>query len=157
MAKKAKITTNTVSTTKYTKLSKYVPDPCAIPKAELRKAAAIAGQILAHFGAGFGAQREIDSPGTNVQIFDSPATAATFTDLLITSTLKHMANLHWDVDTIGRDAICITAFRHGQLAWQRSNGGPLDWSTLYATLQDIKAVFCPGGAGGGVACDFCFT
>ena len=51
---------------------KYVPDPCAIPKQEKIRDAGIAGQILVHFGAGFGAQREIDFPGTNAQIFDTP-------------------------------------------------------------------------------------
>jgi hypothetical protein len=139
---------------KIDKLSKFVPDPCANQKLELRKAAGIAGQILVHFGAGFGAQREIDFPGTNAQIFDSPATAATFTNLLMTSIHNNLAKLHWATDPVTRNAVCTTAFRHGQLACQRSGGGALDWDTLYATLQEIKTTFCPGGAGGGVACDF---
>ena len=139
---------------KITMLEKFVPDPCAIQKAELRKAAGIAGQILVHFGAGYGAQRQIDSPGANTQIFDSPNTAATFTNLLITSIHNNFAALHWATDAAKRNAVCMTAFKHGKLACQRMGGAPLDWDTLYATLQEIKAAFCPGGSGGGIACDF---
>lgn len=136
------------------KIQKFVPDPCAAAKTELRRAAGIAGQILVHFGAGFGAQREIDFPGTNAQIFDSPITAATFTSLLMSSIINNFTALHWDTDTGKRNGICTTAFRHGKLACTRSAGAPLDWDTLYATLQEIKVAFCPGGAGGGIACDF---
>ena len=136
------------------RVQKFVPDPCAGAKFDLRRAAGIAGQILMHFGAGFGAQREIDFPGTNAQIFDSPTTAATFTNLLMTSIINNFTALHWATDTVKRNAICTTAFRHGQLACTRSAGVPLDWDTLYTTLQEIKAAFCPGGSGGGIACDF---
>ena len=132
-------------------------DPCGKEKKAVRAAAGIAGQILVHFGAGFGAEREKvkPAPGGNTQIFDSPVTAAVFTDLLISSVIKHLGDLHWDTDSIKRDGICQTAFLHGQLAYQQSAGAPLDWATLYSTLQEIKAMYCPSGsAGGGIACDF---
>jgi hypothetical protein len=132
----------------------FVPDPCARAKGELRIAAGIAGQILVHFGAGFGAQRQIMSPGTNAQIFDNPITAATFTDLLITSIVNHFTALKWDTDVANRNAVCRTAFAHGKLACQRTSAGPINWSVLYATLQEIKASMCPSGSGGGIACDF---
>ena len=135
--------------------SKFVPDPCATVKQQLRHAAGIAAQILVHFGAGFGAQRQIMSPGTNAQIFDHPSTPDAFTDLLITSIIKHYADLHWDTDAAGRDAICRTAFKHGKLACQYTSGAAVDWHVLYATHQEIKASTCPvPSAGGGIACDF---
>jgi hypothetical protein len=132
----------------------FVPDPCAIPKLKITLAAGIAGQILVHFGAGFGAQRQIMSPGKNAQIFDSPSTPSAFTSLLISSIIKNEATLKWDTNVANRDAVCRTAFAHGKLACQRTAGGPLDWGSLYSTLQEIKAAMCPGGAGGGAACDF---
>lgn len=132
----------------------FVPDPCAIPKLQITLAAGIAGQILVHFGAGFGAQRQIMSPGKNAQIFDSPSTPSAFTSLLISSIIKNQATLKWDTNVANRDAVCRTAFAHGKLACQRTAGGPLDWGSLYSTLQEIKAAMCPGGAGGGAACDF---
>ena len=132
----------------------FVSDPCTVAKQKIIGAAGIAGQILVHFGAGFGAQRQIMKPGTNAQIFDSPSTPAAFTSLLIGSIMKNQATLKWDTDVVTRDAVCRTAFAHGKLACERTSGGTLDWSVLYATLQEIKAAMCPGGAGGGIACDF---
>ena len=132
----------------------FVADPCAVPKLEIFRAAGIAGQVLVHFGAGYGAQRQIDSPGLNAQIFDHPTTAATFTSLLISSIMRNFSQVHWDTDVAKRDAICRTAFVHGKLACQRSLGAPLNWDVLYTTLQEIKATICPGGAGGGIVCDF---
>ena len=134
--------------------SVFVPDPCAIPKLKITLAAGIAGQILVHFGAGFGAQRQIMSPGTNAQIFDSPSTPSAFTSLLISSIIKNQATLKWDTDVANRNAVCRTAFAHGKLACQRTSGGPVDWAMLHATLQEIKAAMCLGGSGGGAACDF---
>src|SRR5262249_29264498 len=72
-------------------------DPCWKVKADMMLAAGIVGQILVHFGAGWGSEREKTSPG-NTQIFDSPITIATFTSLMMTSVLKNMAALHWDTD-----------------------------------------------------------
>ena len=134
--------------------SGFVPDPCAIPKLKITLAAGIAGQILVHFGAGFGAQRQIMSPGTNAQMFDSPSTPAAFTSLLISSIIKNQATLKWDTDVANRNAVCRTAFAHGKLACERTSGAAVDWGILYATLQEIKEAMCPGGAGGGAACDF---
>src|SRR6185503_149881 len=126
----------------------FVPDPCAVPKLEILVAAGVAGQILSHFGAGFGAQRQIDSPGLNAQIFDSPITASSFTSLLISSIRKHANDLNWDTDVVKRDAVCRTAFLHGKLACQRSAGAPLNFNVLYTTLKEIQVAFCPSGSSG---------
>ena len=82
-------------------------------------------------------------------MFDSPSTASAFTTLLISSITKNQATLNWDADVAGREAVCRAAFAHGELACQRTRGEAVNWGMLYATLQEIKAAMCPGGAGGG--------
>jgi hypothetical protein len=127
-------------------------DPCAAVKADLRKAAAIVGQVVAHFGAGAGSERQRTSPGATGQLFAAPSDLAAFHDLLLNSVLKHMATLNWDTDQPGRDFICNNAFAHGVLAYQTA-AGPLTFMVILDTLRVIQQN-CPPGAGGGKACDF---
>ncbi len=134
-------------------------DPCApvkaAAKAELanyKKASAIVGQVLAHFGAGVVAEREKTSPGSTAQIFAAPSDLASFHGLLVQSVLKHMATLNWDTDQPGRDFVCTNAHKHGVLAYQTSPA-PLTFTVILDTLREIQK-FCPPGAGGGKVCDF---
>jgi hypothetical protein len=134
-------------------------DPCAPVKAaaktelaNYRKAAAIVGQVIAHFGAGVVAEREKTSPGSTGQIFAAPSDEAAFHDLLVASVLKHMATLNWDTDQPGRDFVCTNAHKHGVLAYQ-TTPAPLTFVVILDTLREIQK-FCPPGAGGGKVCDF---
>ncbi|MGD9903047.1 MAG: hypothetical protein AB7U83_06225 [Vicinamibacterales bacterium] len=134
-------------------------DPCAAVKAaakvelaNYKKAAAIVGQVMAHFGAGVVAEREKTSPGSTAQIFAAPSDQAAFHDLLVVSVLKHLATLNWDTDQPGRDFVCTNAHKHGVLAWQ-TTPAPLTFVVILDTLREIQK-FCPPGAGGGKVCDF---
>lgn len=138
-------------------------DPCAplrshyhAEKSNLRKAAAIVAQVLVHFGAGFAIQRETAnaSAANDSQIFATPADLAAFHDLLLTSVVKHLSTLNWDTDGPGRDAVCLAAFKHGDLAGQTSPTAPLTFTVILTTLRTIQEEVCPPGAGGGPVCDF---
>lgn len=133
-----------------------VKTQCKAEKAEIRKAAAVVAQVVAHFGAGFAVQREQAGLPSNRQIFGDPAALATFADLLLTSVLKNTPNgkLNWDTDQVQRDAVCLAAFQHGDLAGQRSPSAPLTFAVIFDTLREIQSTVCPPGAGGGPVCDF---
>jgi hypothetical protein len=134
-------------------------DPCAAVKAtckvekdNMKKAAAIVAQVVAHFGAGVAAEREKTSPGSTAQIFAAPADLFAFHDLLLASVLKHLATLNWETDQPGRDFVCTNAFKHGVLAYQTTPAA-LTFMVILDTLREIQKS-CPPGAGGGKVCDF---
>src|SRR5262245_24676226 len=89
------------------------------PEKDLYTAAAIVGQVMIHFGAGYGA--------TNSQIFASPDDYFSFSDSLMKSTLKNIQNgkLQWDTNQGLRDVTCKAAYQHGALAKAAANGAPL--------------------------------
>ena len=123
-------------------------DPCFKEKQKITKAAAIVGQVLVHFGAGYGLP-------PNPQIFATPADLAVFFDLLMASVLKNVpSKLDWEIDQPGRDAVCQAAFKHGALARATAGAAPLMFSVILATLREIQASMCPSGAGGGPVCEF---
>lgn len=140
----------------------YKKDPCAAirlkctaDKTNLRKAAAIVGQVIAHFGAGYASERAKTQPtGAFPQIFEDPTAFATFYDLLLQSTLTNLADLNWDTDPPARDDVCEAAFKHGELVFQSRPSGPLPFSVILDTLRTIQEQLCPIGAGGGKICRF---
>lgn len=127
---------------------------CSKDKADLRKAAAIVAHVLAHFGAGYGAERQKSGATGQLQIFAAPAALATFHDLLLTSVLKNLATINWEADQPARDAVCNAAFHHGVLAFQTTPAAPLTFQVILDTLRTIQETLCPAGAGGGPICDF---
>ncbi len=131
----------------------HVRASCKAEKADIKKAAGIVAQVMAHFGAGVGAERERTNPGTSGQVFATPLDVALFHDLLLTSVLKHLATLNWDTDQPGRDFVCNNAFKHGVLAFSEAAGAPLAFAVILDTLREIQKT-CPPGAGGGKVCDF---
>jgi hypothetical protein len=123
-----------------------------------KEAAAIVAHVLAHFGAGYGAERQRATGGTpsNVEIFKTPAVLKGFHALLLNSTIDNFMDVHWDVESI-RKQILNAAFEHGVRARKRvvqdgSNG--LSLQQILDTLEDIQSEFCPPGAGGGAVCSF---
>lgn len=135
-------------------------DPCAAEKKKVKVAAAIVGQVLVHFGAGYGSQQlaeDTTKPLPDFQIFATPQDIASFTELLLTSVLKHTATLNWTTDGPGRDRVCSAAFNHGVLARKEvvANGdAALTFPVILSTLRTIQGLMCPLGAGGGSVCDF---
>src|SRR6516225_9256273 len=92
-----------------------------LPSREL-KAAAIVGQVLVHFGAGYGAQCQSvnpTAPPSNTPIFTAPIDLATFHHNLLKSTIKNLSKIQWDTNVPLRDQINKAAFHHGVLARQR--------------------------------------
>ena len=124
------------------------------------KAAAIVGHILVHFGAGYGAQRQTETPAAppaNLQIFQKPSDLATFHFMLLESTVRNFAALNWATNTPLRDQVTKAAFKHGALARQKvvADGTvTLTIDQIISTLRSVQASDCPGGAGGGPICDF---
>jgi hypothetical protein len=126
--------------------------------ARIEKAAAIVAQVLVHFGAGYGAQRQTENPGgapPNQAIFATPADSAKFHHKLLKSTFDSLDILPFSTNQGLRDQICSVAFQHGMLARQRvvTDGTPaLVIQQILDTLETVKALCPPGGAGGGRVC-----
>ncbi|MEW6321725.1 MAG: hypothetical protein AB1635_11665 [Acidobacteriota bacterium] len=128
----------------------------------VKAASAIVAQVVAHFGAGYAAQRFSENtagPLPNFQIFCAPSDMAQFYNRLLKSTRKHFAAIKWHIDQPNRDAVCATAFKHGVLARKEvsaTGATCLTWTIILKTLRDVQATDCPvtGGAGGGRVCDF---
>jgi hypothetical protein len=118
----------------------------------------IVAQILAHFAAGYSAQRQSETPGStpsNVNIFMKPSVFAGFHAYLLQSTMTNFMDIHWDNPPV-REQTLLAAFEHGKLARKRvveQELVALTLSVIFQTLEEIKPVFCPSGAGGGGACD----
>lgn len=110
---------------------------------DAKKAAAVVSQVLVHFGAGCGVP--------SGQIFATPKDIATFSNLLIKSTIKNYKKIRWEKDAAMRDAVCSIALLHGQLARTAAGPGPLTWKIIEGTLPEAKKK-CGGGAGGGLVC-----
>ena len=131
---------------------------------EVTKASAIVGQVLTHFGAGYGAERQNEAaagaPTTPLQIFAAPIDLAGFHFLLLDSVLRNFQQLNWDVDQPTRDVICKAAFLHGVAARKAvvaENDGTdrLRLVQILVTLKVIQKNVCnAGGVGGGIVCDF---
>ena len=126
-----------------------------------KKAQAIVAQVLVHFGAGYGAERQNETPGTapaNANIFLDPQVIATFHGMLLDSTIEHYSEVQWDAPPI-RETVLKAAFEHGVLARRQvvaDGTGALTTIQILQTLAQVQAVFCPGvpGAGGGPICRF---
>ena len=122
-----------------------------------QQAQAIVAQLLAHFGAGYGAERQNETPGDppiNADIFIKPSVCAAFHGYLLNSTVTNFLNIHWDNPAV-RAQTLIAAFKHGVLARQlvvSEETGALTLAQIFVTLEAAKQ-FCPSGSGGGGACD----
>ena len=128
------------------------------------QAAAIAAQVLVHFGAGYGLQREHDEQAkqnqskedlTNRPIFHRPDDLAQFFFRLWRSTLNEFDKIDW-TDPSFRDTCTNAAFEHGKLARQQSGNARLTFETILATLRKIQKRSCPVTVvrGGGRVCGF---
>jgi len=136
------------STFQFVKKAPKLNDPCKPDKDLYKKAAAIVGQVMVHFGAGYGA--------TTAQIFATPQDYASFSELLMTSTVKHITDgtLQWDTNQPMRDQVCQAGYVHGGLAKTAAAGSPLTFQVILTTLRQVQRTMCPPGAGGGPVCDF---
>lgn len=131
---------------------------------DVAKASAIVGQVLTHFGAGYGAQHRTEAAAGATpqaqQIFAKPIDLAGFHFLLLDSVLRNFGKLNWDFDQPLRDTICKAAFEHGVLARRQvvADGDGSDRLLLVqilVTLKVIQKTICGAtGAGGGIVCDF---
>jgi hypothetical protein len=129
-------------------------------EATVRKAAAIVGQVVAHFGAGYAvtwekSRRSVQFP----QIFKEPPEFAKFHIRLFESVLKELADpksdlQNWDTDAPMCDSVCLAAYQHGTLAFDTSLKRPLKYDVIYSTLRVIHDHVCPPGSGGGPVCRF---
>jgi hypothetical protein len=125
------------------------------------QAAAIAAQVLVHFGAGYGMQRGCDkedpSGGNafNRPIFRRPDDLSQFFFRLWRSTLNEFDKFDWK-DPSFRDQVTNAAFEHGKLARRRAGDARLTYDTIIATLRPIQRDVCPvkGKLGGGRVCGF---
>jgi hypothetical protein len=123
-----------------------------------QQAQAIVAQLLAHFGAGYSAERQNETPGgipTNANIFLKPSVFAGFHAYLLNSTVTNFLDINWDNPAV-RAQTLLAAFEHGVLARKQvvSDGtGALTLAQIFVTLEVAKVNFCPSGGGGGGACD----
>jgi hypothetical protein len=123
-----------------------------------KEAQAIVAQILSHFGAGYSAERQNETPGgtpTNANIFLKPSVFAGFHAYLLNSTVTNFMDTGWDNPAI-RAQTLLAAFEHGVLARKQvvSEGtAALTLAQIFVTLEIAKVKFCPSGSGGGGACD----
>jgi hypothetical protein len=128
----------------------------------LERAAAIVGHVLTHFGGGYSAQRQTETPGAapvNLQIYQKPSDLKIFHSALLESTVRNFATFDWDANQPLRDQICNAAFEHGVRARQMvvaQGTTTLTAVQILTTLKAVQQAFCagPGGAGGGPVCDF---
>ena len=126
--------------------------------ARIEKAAAIVAHVLVHFGAGYGAQRQTENPGTpplNQDIFTTPSDASKFHHKLLKSTFDSLDQLPFSTNQGLRNQICSVAFQHGMLARQLAvqDGTPtVDIRQILQTLTQVKQQCPPVGAGGGRVC-----
>ena len=119
------------------------------------KAASIVADVLAHFGGGYEAERQSESPGTPIEaapIYKNAGVAQTFHFSLLASTLRNFESIRWDQPLGDRDTVCAAAFKHGRLA-RKAAKAPLTTAVIFKTLEEVKKD-CPGGPGGGRVCDF---
>lgn len=125
-----------------------------------QKAARIVGHVLVHFGAGYGAQRQTETPAAppaNLPIFQKPSDLATFHFMLLESTVRNFAALNWESNAPLRDQVTRAAFKHGMQARQKvvaDGTGTLKIDQIITTLRAVQASDCPPGTGGGPICDF---
>jgi hypothetical protein len=128
------------------------------------QAAAIVAQVLVHFGAGYGLQREHDEEPkqnqskedlANRPIFRRPDDLAQFFFRLWRSTLKEFDKIDW-TDPGFRDTCTNAAFEHGKLARRQSGNARVTFDTILATLRKIQKQYCPidNVRGGGRVCGF---
>ena len=146
------------------KTAKPLPVLAIATTVDVTKASAIVGQVLTHFGAGYGAQRQTEAtagaPPKAQQIFAMPIDLSGFHFLLLDSVLRNMHKLNWDIDQPTRDTVCKAAFEHGVLARTQvvaDNDGTdrLLLLQILLTLKVIQKTICSAkGAGGGIVCDF---
>jgi len=115
--------------------------------ARLKMAMAIVGQVLVHFGAGYGAK---------AQIFKTPKDSQRFTNHLLSCTLANLDLIDWDINPGLRDRVCDVAYKHGKLAKRRAGTNKLTWAVIHQTLNEIQNTECPSstGGGGGLVCSF---
>jgi hypothetical protein len=123
-----------------------------------KEAHAIVAQILAHFGAGYGAQRQQEVGGvpSNVTIFETPTVLASFQLLLHKSTVDHFPDVRWDIQP-NRDTVLVAAFEHGVLCRQRvvaDGSGTLNLIQILDTIKVVQSTICSPGGGGGAPCSF---
>ena len=126
-----------------------------------KHAQAIVAQVLVHFGAGYGAERQNETPGeepANAEIFSDPTVIANFYGMLLQSTIDHFFEVQWDAPPV-RETVLKAAFTHGVLARQRvvaDSSVTLNLIQILQTLVEVQEDFCPGvpGAGGGPICRF---
>lgn len=130
----------------------------------IKKAAAIVGHVLTHFGAGWGSQRQTETPTSapvNLEIFTSPADASGFHAKLLKSSIDGLnANdLPFSSNAGLRNQVCQAAFNHGVEARKQAVADgttTVNLAQILLTHAKIKAT-CPGsrgGAGGGRVCNF---
>jgi hypothetical protein len=127
-----------------------------------QRASAIVGHVMVHFGAGYGAQRQSETPNTapaNAQIFQNPSDARSFHLLLLDSVIRNFNTINWDLNPGTRNNVLRAAFDHGVLARQRvvqDGTTTLTFAQIMSTLRQIQTSHCPnpGAAGGGDVCDF---
>jgi hypothetical protein len=130
---------------------------------DVERAAAIVAHVLTHFGGGYAAQRQTETPGAqpaNLQIYQKPSDLKIFHSALLESTVRNLAKIDFDINQAQRDQICQAAFQHGVLARQMVVAQATVTLTIVQILTTLKSVqqalLCggPGGAGGGPVCDF---
>jgi hypothetical protein len=126
--------------------------------ARIEKAAAIVAHVLTHFGAGYGAQRQTETPGAapaNLAIYTSPADSKKFHHKLLKSTFDSLADLPFSKVQGLRDTICSAAFTHGieaRLLAVKEGTPTVDIRQILQTLEAVKKL-CPPGGGGGRVCN----
>ena len=126
--------------------------------ARIEKAAAIVAHVLVHFGAGYGAQRQTENPGTappNQSIFTTTSDSAKFHHKLLKSTFDSLDDLPFSKVQGLRDQICSAAFQHGIEARQQAvaAGTPtINIKQILVTLANVKRL-CPPATGAGRVCN----
>ena len=133
----------------------------ATPKSIKATVAEIVAQIITHFGAGYGAQRQSEGATTpaNGQIYQKPSDLGKFHRRLAESVNRNFNIIKWNTDPGGRSQISKAAFDHGVLARKAvvaAGGTTVTYAQIIKTLRDIQRAQCPGTtkSGGGPACDF---
>jgi hypothetical protein len=139
-------------------LSARLAEKVVIPINIEREAAAIVAQVLVHFGAGYGAERQHENGGTpsNDDVFKTPSVLKGFHALLLNSTIDNFMDVHWEVESI-RKQILNAAFAHGVFARKRvveDDTDGLSLQQILDTLVDVQDEFCSPGSGGGAVCSF---
>ena len=79
-----------------------------------------------------------------------PPTARTLEVAAMKATKANLKTLDWGAGC--RDAVCNTAFVHGQDAQKEAAGGKLTWAMIKKTFDVIKVRCPPRKGGGGLVC-----